>query len=223
MTPAHALEHRRALDASRVLCGDRMPRATLLAAVAALLDPPYMRFAVSRLGLMFGSSRYLGAPLRGVAITLVALAGGALGAASASADNQTVQVTDFAFAPAAVAVKPGETVTWNFAGGTEAHNVTFEDGSLRYPPGEDHDLHPWSTSKTFAAPAAGMYRYFCDHHGSFGGVGMAGVVYVNAAGALPGTPPTATFSVSSSAVVGEPVTFNSAGSNDPDPMGSIIR
>ena len=159
------------------------------------------------------------------AAILLGLLTAALAAAPARADDQQAQVTDFAFVPAAVAVKPGETVSWHFAGSTsgEHHNVHFEDEGLPPdPPSESHVHEPWDTQRTFMA--AGAYRYFCDHHGGYGGQGMAGIVYVNADGQLPGSPPTAAFSVSTGvASTGEPVTFSGAGSLDPDLGGAIIR
>ncbi len=147
---------------------------------------------------------------------LGALAGGpgALLAAPALAANQPVTVTDNAFLPARVAVKPGESVTWSATGAANPHNVTFEDGQHSDPfparPG------PWTTARTF--PAAAALRYYCQIHGGPGGRGMSGIVYVNVDGNVP---PVAVLTVSpSSAQPGQTVSFSS-GSFDAD--GIVVR
>lgn len=114
-------------------------------------------------------------------IATLALATG-LGAAlalPAQATNRTVNATfSDLFVPGVVAVRPGETVTFVNRGGV--HDVKWEDGFGRQPatPAEG-----WTVSRTFSRP--GPHRYYCTVHASPGGVGMAGVVYVTATGAIP--------------------------------------
>ena len=74
----------------------------------------------------------------------------------------------FAFSPVAVAVSPGTTVTWTWAGKGGAHDVAAEDGSFA------SDLTDRAGARfghTFDAP--GVYRYFCTPHR---GMGMRGAV-----------------------------------------------
>jgi plastocyanin len=119
-------------------------------------------------------------------IPLAALAAlaGAIAAPLALADNQAVVATiDNRFVAKSVAVKPGETVTFTNQGGD--HNVVWDDGREPAEPPTAVPPQQWTSqvARTFAR--AGTYRYFCVLHGSRGGFGMAGVVYVNAAGVLP--------------------------------------
>ncbi len=138
----------------------------------------------------------------------------------ALADEQ-VGVTDNFFAPPGVAVKPGETVTWNNPGTSDIHNVNFEDG-VSTTPGRRPERGPWTEARTF--PTEGTFRYYCEEHGSPGGVGMSGVVHVNSTGTVPGVAPAASFTVSpSTARVGQDIAFNAAGTSDPDAGDSIIR
>ena len=132
----------------------------------------------------------------------------------ARAASQAVSVSDNFFAAPRVAVKPGESVTWTASGGNP-HNVAFEDGLLVAP--TPPIPAPWSTSRTFAA--SGTYRYFCQVHGSPNGLGMAGIVFVNAGGNVP---PVAFFATTpSTGQPGQPVGFNASSSSDAD--GTIDR
>jgi plastocyanin len=97
----------------------------------------------------------------------------------AQATNQTVNATfSDLFVRGVVAVRPGETVTFVNRGGV--HDVKWEDGFPKQPatPSEG-----WTVARRFSR--AGAYRYYCTVHASPGGVGMAGVVYVTATGAVP--------------------------------------
>ena len=126
----------------------------------------------------------------------------------ALADNQQVQLEDNAFIRPAVAVKPGESVTWTYPNNTETHNVNFEDGLFTNPPMPTMGF--WTGTRPFTTE--GTYRYFCQNHGGPGGQGMHGFVYVNATGTVPGTPPTASFTLSPSiARFGQNVSFSAAG------------
>lgn len=126
--------------------------------------------------------------------------------ATAQADNQTVGLTAaHTFSPSRVAVKQGESVTWTNADDHDAHNVRFEDGSFTQP-SPPTITFATPVKRTFATP--GVYAYYCEIHGSPGGVGMAGIVYVNASGELP---PVARFTASpSTSVVGQTVTFDAS-------------
>jgi plastocyanin len=151
-----------------------------------------------------------------VAPFAVALA--VVGVSPASAAPQQVQVVDTAFEAPAVAVTPGETVTWNKGPTGDAHNVHFEDEGLEFP--REPTSAPFTTERNF--PTTGEFRYFCDEHGGFGGSGMSGIVYVNATGTVPGDAPTASFTATpSDARTGQTVNFNASETRDTD--GTIIR
>ena len=136
----------------------------------------------------------------------------------ASAASQRVQAEDNAFILPAVAVTPGENVTFTYPGNTETHNVHFEDEGFTNPPMPARG--PWFGTRTFTA--GGQYLYYCQNHGGPGRRGMSGVVYVNQSGTVPGAPPTASFTVSPSvARVDQNVVFNAADTTDPD--DSIVR
>lgn len=110
---------------------------------------------------------------------------GAPGTASAANVN-VVTVSGLYFSPAVVNINPGDSVTWtNSGGGIEPHNVVADDGSFRCANGCDGDgmggdgmfsNAVWSFTITFNQ--TGINPYFCEIHGGFGGVGMAGVVKV---------------------------------------------
>jgi len=144
-------------------------------------------------------------------------------ASPASAENQQVQVTDNTFTLPGVAVKPGESVTWTHPPTADRHNVRFEDdtdGRSRIP--GPPDPNPWTGSRTFSTE--GTFRYYCEEHGSPGGGGMAGIVYVNSTGTVAGVAPMASFTVSpTTARVNENIVFNATGTSDSDPDDSIIR
>ena len=144
--------------------------------------------------------------LLGVALSVFAVS-------PASADNQQVQVTDNRFTAARVAVKVGESVTWDHPATSDRHNVRFEDNGQRFP--GDPSPSPWTGTRTFSAEAT--YRYYCEQHGGPGGSGMSGVVYVNATGTVPPTAPSASFVVLPGvARVGQLVGFDATGTSDPN-------
>ena len=94
--------------------------------------------------------------------------------APASAADQTVRATPSnAFSPSTVTIDVGDTVTWVNDGGI--HNVKFDDGSFEQPP---DPVFTWPTNPRRTFASAGSFRYFCEQHGSAGGVGMAGTVVV---------------------------------------------
>jgi len=139
-------------------------------------------------------------------IAALVLATCAVGAAPATASNQTVflHATEYVFLPERVAIKPGESVVWNSPGSEERHNVRFEHETDRQEPATAFVTAP----RIF--PTAGDYRYYCEVHGGPGGSGMHGWVHVNATGE---PPPLAKFAVwPNPAVTGELVTFDATAS-----------
>jgi|RhiMethySRZTD1v2_1073278.scaffolds.fasta_scaffold1267480_2 plastocyanin len=96
--------------------------------------------------------------VRIIAATLV-IAGAAGGTAEvrAAAPAPRVQIQEFKFAPAALTVGVGTTVTW-VNGDEEPHTVTSK-GGLFASPGLDHDE---VFSRTFTTP--GTFQYFCALH-----------------------------------------------------------
>ncbi|MGI8624061.1 MAG: PKD domain-containing protein [Solirubrobacteraceae bacterium] len=138
----------------------------------------------------------------------------------AAAADQQVQAQDDVFVTSVIAVKPGESVTWNHQRTNDPHNLTFDDAAPGFPSPSSPQFAPWTATRTF--PTEGTYRFYCQEHGGPGGQGMSGIVYVNATGTVPPTPPAASFTVSpSSARVGEAVSFDARASGDPD--GAIAR
>ena len=114
-------------------------------------------------------------------ISIVACGTLGLAAASAGAEDQSVSANaDNTFSPETVQIQPGESVTWNNAGGT--HNVKFEDGSFTEP--AQPSASPWSATRSFPSP--GSFAYYCVQHGAPGGRGMSGTVVVGDPGAVPG-------------------------------------
>jgi plastocyanin len=112
--------------------------------------------------------------MRRTAQTLAAATALTLIAAPAQAADQTVRATqNNTFTPNTVTISPGDTVTWVNDGGI--HNVKFDDGSFEEP---SSPSFTWSSNPRRTFEAAGEYRYFCEQHGSTGGVGMAGRVIV---------------------------------------------
>jgi hypothetical protein len=121
-----------------------------------------------------------------------------VGVLPALAADQSVAIHDFRYAPGAVAVKPGESVTWR-ADGYYMHSVHFDAEAT----GIGTPSTKYTASRTF--PDEGKFAYHCDVHAS-----MHGVVYVNQTGTVPAPPATPTPSAS-------PTPTSSTGS--PPPSG----
>ena len=106
--------------------------------------------------------------------------------ASRAAPQLVVSRIDNTFRPASQTISLGETVTFSNdprVGGGGLHNVVWDDNGVKPTPPESMDT-PWTAKRTFTRP--GLYRYYCDVHGSRNGVGMAGKVLVRRAdGSLP--------------------------------------
>ena len=88
----------------------------------------------------------------------------------------SVDIEDFDFEPADVAIQPGDTVMWVNRGNTP-HTVTSDDGLF-----DSEALNP-GESFMFTFPEAGTFSYHCEIHPF-----MTGSVSVGAAGGGGGTP-----------------------------------
>jgi plastocyanin len=105
------------------------------------------------------------------AVLLAATALAAALAAPAGAATHDVAVRDFVYQPAQLTIAVGDTVRWTNVQGS--HNVRSDTLAFNSGPVESGN---WTFSHTFNT--AGNFRYFCQLHGSSGGVGMSGVVQV---------------------------------------------
>ena len=95
------------------------------------------------------------------------------GSSHAAPSGPSVSVIDNEFVPKELYIKAGQTVTWVNNGQT-IHTVTADDNSFdsgNFATGAEY-------THTFTQP--GRYAYFCKLHGASGGVGMAGVIVVDA-------------------------------------------
>jgi plastocyanin len=96
--------------------------------------------------------------------------GGGAGAATGSATVVMRQSDDgygaatFSFAPGAVKITKGGTVTWANEAGTVAHNVTFTTAGA---PANVGNMTSGSAARTF--DATGSYVYHCTNHSSMTG------------------------------------------------------
>jgi plastocyanin len=77
--------------------------------------------------------------------------------APAAADDNLVVMKNFDYAPMALTVKAGSTVTWKNLDG-EPHTVVSVDGAFRSPALDQNDTFKF----TFAKP--GVYKYVCTIH-----------------------------------------------------------
>lgn len=83
--------------------------------------------------------------------------------------TDTVEIKSFAFAPQAIKVKAGTTVTWTNQDSVK-HNAAKDDGQSDGP---DGPLLAKGESYSYTYDKPGTYTYHCDPHRS-----MTGVVYV---------------------------------------------
>ena len=126
------------------------------------------------------SSARLAALSRMLLALAAALSAAAFGASEALGADKQVTAVDIGFTPARVGILPGESVTWSYPFGGNAHNVHFEDGLYTFPAGASPS--GWTGSRTF--PTEGAFRYYCVLHGGPGGSGMSGTVFVNDTGTV---------------------------------------
>jgi plastocyanin len=122
--------------------------------------------------------------MRRLMLPLAGLCGFALAVVPALAEDQSIQALSGPdrFEPKEVTVQPGEKVTISNNGGG-LHNVHWDDrGQAEMPVGA-----VWTTERSF--PSAGTFRFYCEPHGSEGGVGMSGVVRVEGGAGTTTTPP----------------------------------
>ena len=81
------------------------------------------------------------------------------------AGGTAVSIKGFAFAPASLELKVGDTVTWTNDDGT-AHTVSSDDGVT--PAFDTGDIKPGTTG-TVTFGKAGTYAYHCNIHSSMHG------------------------------------------------------
>ena len=78
---------------------------------------------------------------------------------------------DFGFGPAAVAISPATTVTWEWTGRGGAHNVVAEQGTFT----SGAPVSAEGTTFKYTLGKLGVYKYVCEPHES---MGMKGSVLV---------------------------------------------
>lgn len=85
-----------------------------------------------------------------------------------------VTIANFSFTPDTLTITVGDTVRWSCVQGT--HNVVADDNSFTSGPVAPA---PWTYSHVFTTESSNPY--YCVLHGAPGGVGMSGVITVQAA------------------------------------------
>lgn len=83
----------------------------------------------------------------------------------APAGGTKVTIKDYAFSPAKLTVKVGDTVTWMNSDGT-THTATSDDGMT--PKFDSGDIKAGADG-TVTFDKAGTYAYHCDFHGNMHG------------------------------------------------------
>jgi plastocyanin len=109
--------------------------------------------------------------MKRIATAILTLAALSCAAPSLAAEH-IVQLNGTTFTPSQLTINAGDTVTWRNMGGF--HNVVADDGSFR---SGNATSALFSFSRVF--DTVGDFRYFCDVHGSAGGLGMAGRISVS--------------------------------------------
>jgi plastocyanin len=79
-----------------------------------------------------------------------------------SANNVSIQITGFKFAPADVEVSVGTTVTW-VNNDPVSHTVTFDNGEF------DTGSFPHGDNRSYTFSSLGKYTYHCSIHPSMKG------------------------------------------------------
>ena len=83
-------------------------------------------------------------------------------AGTAATPPGSVKVVDYAFSPAEITVRAGETVTWTFAD-EAGHDVVATDTSFA------SEVLGSGGTYSFTFPRAGTFEYFCSIHPSMKG------------------------------------------------------
>lgn len=78
---------------------------------------------------------------------------------------------DFGFEPAAAAVAPGTTVTWEWTGRGGGHNVVASQGTFNSGP----PVEAAGTTFEYTFDKPGVYTYACEPHEA---MGMRGAIFV---------------------------------------------
>lgn len=73
-------------------------------------------------------------------------------------DSKNVNIIDFAYSPANITVKVGDTVTWTNMDSVD-HTVTVTNGE-----GPDSELFGKGETYSYTFTKAGKYEYFCKPH-----------------------------------------------------------
>lgn len=107
--------------------------------------------------------RYVLAAILAVALVGCAAESTPLGPGAVT-DDPTVSLENVSFSPAAVTVRPGTTVTWEWNDGSLQHDVVFDDF-------ESEIMASGTFTHTFEEP--GTYEYVCSLHSN-----MKGTVFV---------------------------------------------
>jgi plastocyanin len=103
-------------------------------------------------------------------LLIVCLTLAALTAPAQSPPAAKITIKNFAFDPAALTVAVGTEVEWTDEGGR--HSVVADDRSFK----SDALVAGGTFKHKFTRP--GVFRYYCEFHGSKGGHDMAGTVTV---------------------------------------------
>ncbi len=88
--------------------------------------------------------------------------------------THNININGMTFVPADLTIQVNDAVKWTNDGGF--HNVLADDGSFT---SGSPSSQIWEYTHTFAS--TGNFRYYCEVHGSPGGVGMAGIIRVEGA------------------------------------------
>jgi plastocyanin len=139
--------------------------------------------------------------MRRLVFPVAGLAGLALAVVPALASHEEITTSGSSFSPNKTAVKPGENHEVTIRnGGMGNHNLLWEDGAQGESGATQSTANftNWSVTRTFDSEAEGEYVFYCSVHGDPDS-GMRGIVYVNAAGTVPGggTPPGTTTTTTS--------------------------
>jgi plastocyanin len=133
-----------------------------------------------------------------------------------------VTIANYVFAPAAITIKTGDTVAWDWSGSDLNHSVTSTSGTPSF------DSHLGMTdSQITGAPAGGFsrtfsqvgsYTYFCRIH-----TNMTGTINVTGAAAPPDTTPPAAPGSTVATAADASVTIDWADSTAPDFSNYVVQ